>query len=73
MRNEDDKLRERSGHIVSDDKLVSFLYILLRDHLPSADVEEIVREHTSNNEMLFTNGWLAEYAKDIAGRLKREG
>src|SRR5688572_22012508 len=38
-------LRERSGKVdVHDDRLTSFLYDLVRDHLPPGTVERLVRE-----------------------------
>lgn len=68
---ENNLMKLSSGWVTSQDKLVSFIYILLRDHVPAATVEEIVRNHTaSNEEVHFTNGWLAEYAKYVAERLK---
>ena len=60
----------RSGSIKSKDKFVCFLYILMRDYLPSGDVEEIIQKQISEKESTFCNGWLAEYAKDVAKRLK---
>lgn len=64
-------LRTRSGEVTSEDPLVTFLYILMRDHLPAGVVEEIVERHTYHEDMKYTNGWLAEYAKDLAARLKK--
>jgi len=55
-------------------KLVSFLYILLRDHLPSGVVEQIVYDVYTAEDIeytRYTNGWLASYAKDIADRLEQ--
>lgn len=37
-------MRERSGSINSNSKLVSFLYLLMRDHLPAGVIEEIIRD-----------------------------
>lgn len=63
-----------SGEVTDERRLVSFLYVLLRDDLPSGRVEELVdRVCSSPGETLFTNGWLATYAKDIAARLLEEG
>ena len=66
---ENDLLRERSGEVNIDSKLVSFLYTLLRDHLAAGVVEEMVRD-TSECDCQYTNGWLALYANDLANRLK---
>ncbi len=62
-------LRERSGSVDINSKLVSFLYQLMRDHLSSGVIEEIVRE-SENPDVQYTNGWLAKYAEDLANRLK---
>ncbi len=66
----DDFLRERSGNINSKDKVTSFLYILMRDHLPVGTVEKILREHCNNEQAEFSNGWLARVAIDMSARLK---
>lgn len=63
------EMRQRSGAVDSNDKLVCFLYVLMRDYLPCGDIESIVLEHIGNQKVEFANGWLANYAKDIAGRL----
>jgi hypothetical protein len=67
-------MRESSGKIDSSDKIVAFLYTLMRDHLPTGTVERIVIDITMNNytECQFTNGWLAEYANDIKERLTKQ-
>lgn len=66
-------LRKRSGSVCSTDPLVSFLYILMRDHVPAGVVEGIVRDHAvpaqESGGTVFTNGYLAFYAKDVADRL----
>ena len=66
------EMRKRSGAIKSKDRLVSFLYILMRDHIPSGQLETIYLDHVINQkaDSIFTNGWLANYAKDFAERLK---
>ena len=67
-----DAMRERSGTVESKDKLVCFLYTLMRDHLATGDVEALAIDANleDDDNFIFTNGWLAEYAKDIASRLK---
>lgn len=71
QKQENMELRERSGKVNSNDPLVSFLYILLRDHLPAGVVEGIVRNHVNlDPETEFCNGYIAKYAKDLAERLK---
>jgi hypothetical protein len=66
-------MRLRSGNISSNDKLVGFLYDLMRDHLPLGIVEELIQNSENMNcECVYTNGWLAQYAIDLAARLKSE-
>jgi hypothetical protein len=58
--------------VSSRDPLVGFLYVLMRDHLTPGTVEGILMEHVeraAEKERVFSNGWLAEHAKDVAGRL----
>lgn len=61
---------ERSGQVTSDDPVVAFLYVLMRDHLPTSIVEQIVRGSKPEETSVFSNGWLASYAKDLAERLR---
>jgi hypothetical protein len=66
-------IRERSGQIDSGDPLVSFLYVLMRDHLPTGVVAELVTSCEllgDDHQAQLSNGWLAEYAKDLAKRLQ---
>jgi len=73
----DQQLFERSGKVVGHSPLVSFLYDLMRDHLPPGVVERLVRESGlvggetpyGHWATTYTNGWLAMYAKDVADRL----
>lgn len=67
-------IREASGSVDSteDHRLVSFLYELMRDHLPPGIVEGImmnVMASEPDEVVHFTNGWLAEYAAHMAERL----
>ena len=64
-------LKNRSGNVTYSSKLVSFLYGLLRDHLAAGSVEELVQD-SQVAEVTYTNGWLADYALDVANRLKDE-
>ena len=68
--NETDALRARSGTVRFNSKLISFLYTLLRDHVSPGDVEKLVREACSEPDVIYTNGWLALYAEDLAKRLE---
>jgi hypothetical protein len=65
----DSRMRVRSGLINSEDPLVVLLYLLMRDHIPSGDIEGILKD-IQNEEYEFSNGWLANHAKDIAERLR---
>lgn len=67
---ENARMREASGTVVDEDPLVSFLYELMRDHLPVGTVEALVRNCPPDQEILFTNGWLAQIAMDQAERLR---
>jgi hypothetical protein len=69
--NEMTELKRRSGNVQSDDKFVSFIYQLLRDYINVGDVEQCVLDSTGpgTENVVFTNGYLAEYAKDIVKRL----
>lgn len=72
MTKADEGLRSRSGFVDSTDPLVSFLYILMRDHVPAGVVEEITRNHCEKDlsDANFCNGFIANYAKDVARRLQ---
>jgi len=63
------RMRKASGHFKSKNKTVSLLYELMRDHIPPGIIEGIM-ENVSDKECFYTNGWLAQYAEDIANRLK---
>ena len=68
-------LRARSGAVDSSEPLVDFLYHLMRDHLPAGAVEGILQQHVfpeirkDDGISEFCNGYLANYAKDVAARL----
>lgn len=66
-------IRERSGSIDSDDPMVAFIYTLVRDHVPPSTVETIIKDivKVSKDRYEFSNGWLAQYAKDITERLRQ--
>ena len=57
--------------IIEKDKLTSFLYDLLRDHLPAGVVEKLVQNALAENGSVeYTNGYLAQYAQNLANRLR---
>ena len=53
------------------------MYLLMRDHLPTGAVCEVVQEITEQNfevsEFQFTNSHLEALARDYAGRIKEGG
>lgn len=57
----------------TDSPLVAFLYDLLRDHVRPGDLERLVRdaEQGQNKTFVLTNGYLGEYAEELAARLTR--
>ena len=67
---ESHEMSDRSGQIKSDNMLVSFIYLLGRDLLSLGQIEGIMRKlgHPGDTTE-FSNGWLAEWSKDIARRL----
>ena len=67
-----DRLRDDSGHVADDNSVVTFLYLLARDHLPMGEVEKIMGQVLVAEERgvaIYTNGWLALWAQNAAGRL----
>ena len=64
-------LRERSGSVNRNSRLVSFLYELMRDDVCPGRVEELMR-NSAISDCQYTNGYLANYAIDIANRLEGE-
>jgi len=60
-----------SGDREADSRLVVFLYLLMRDKLPSGAVEDIMSEVESIDDLpcLLSNGWLATHAGNVAKRL----
>lgn len=56
---------------ISNDKLTSFLYELMRDHMPCGIVEKLVQTSQSDGESVeYTNGYLAQYAQNLAKKLR---
>ena len=66
---ENDLLRERSGEVRDSSRLVAFLYDLMICHCTPGRVEEMLRRSPAGLEFVFSNGWLARYAQDVADRL----
>ena len=67
-----DRMAETSGKVTDDRPLVLFLYLLLRDHVAFGAVEGIADEATGADlSAVFSNGWAARHAQDLADRLIR--
>lgn len=64
-------LRAESGSVALDNRLVSFLYQLMHDHVTPGVVEGIVSADAKyvGETITYTNGWLARYAEHLAKRL----
>ena len=58
--------------VASKNRLTAFLYDLLRDGpISPGKLEQLVRDASKvEGEFLYTNGWLAAYAQDLAARLQ---
>lgn len=71
LQKRNEELKEASGEVAFSDPLTTFLYLLMRNELPAGKVEGLVREAVdSSEECLFTNGWLAHYANNLAETIK---
>ena len=70
-----EELFKLSGKQTSNDKLVCFLYLLMRDEIPTGKVSKILfgledLSVNDNDYCEFTNGYLADFAKFVAAKLK---
>ena len=66
-----EKLLQASGGATSDDPLVGLIYLLVRDEVTMGKMEYTMRQlMRAKGTMQFTNGWLAQYAKDVAARIR---
>lgn len=66
------RLRDRSNSVDKSSALTAFFYDLLRDHMTIGVIEPLISEAEkfAARKSLFSNGWLASYAADIAERLR---
>lgn len=69
-KNQMKRIRKKSGNIDYNNKLIAFLYILMRDDITPGRIENIMINHIFDAKSEYSNGWLAKYAEDIAERLK---
>lgn len=69
---EQEKTCEASGRFTSSDPLVAFLYDLMKLHLPTGDVAQLVYDATATRGKAceYTNGWLAQYAAHLSATLR---
>lgn len=65
----DNKLRTDTGALKSTDPLAAFIYHLLRDELASGVVEGLAMKAVKNADAIYSNGFLLQYAENIANRL----
>lgn len=63
------KLKRVSGNVRLKGKLESFLYELMRDHVPVGVVQKVLDE-SQIADVSYTNGYLARYARFVAKQLK---
>lgn len=63
---------KQTGAVECPPGLVTFLYVLLRDHLPAGAVEQLMRDHVVKAEgraRTYSNQHLEAYARELAARL----
>lgn len=63
-------MTQPEGEIVS--ALTIFLYVLMRDHVPSGAIEKILQDHVAKaagQRSVFSSPFLRDYAIDLARRL----
>ena len=68
------RLRTVSGEVTDSSPLVAFFYLLARDTACVGAIESILDQSldiTAAQPALYTNGWLARWAQDVAGRFVR--
>ena len=66
------QFRERTGAVESESGMVTFFYQLLRDSMTPGEVEVQIKTALwahQQGKAVYTNGYLANYAKDIVNRL----
>lgn len=66
------ELAEVSGPVSDPTPLTSFLYVLMKDHLPVGVVDQIVNSNEDAGfeyKPFFINGYLAKHAQYLAERL----
>lgn len=71
MKDPNAEMHRRSGAIHEVDPMIALFYDLLRDHVAPGVLEDLVRDacKSAASTKVYSNGWLAEHAKDIVNRL----
>jgi len=64
-----DEMFQRSGEVESTDPLLAFIYVMLRNGAGPGVVHDAL-ENMTDGTMRYTNGWLAEYAKYVAEKMR---
>lgn len=54
---------------MSENRLQAFLYLLMRDHLPTGEVVNLINSVNDQDKITFTATEIADYANNLAGRL----
>ena len=54
-----------------EERVVSFIYELGRDHLPLADLEQVTRNTENIDVTNYSNKHMEQYAREIKERLKK--
>lgn len=70
-RYENDLLKDASGNVVDDTRLVSFLYSLMIESVPPGVIQKALCESPAGR-VKYSNGFVAEYARYVARRLLDE-
>lgn len=68
------KPKFKTEQFTTDDPLVVFLYVLLRDYVPFGKVETIMQQQIENDmlgEGFLSEPTIARYARELAERLKK--
>jgi hypothetical protein len=69
------RVMEGVPNYATSDPLTVFFYLLCRDHLPEADVVELLRDveiAKAAETAILSNGYLAQFAEHCANKLRGE-
>ena len=68
-----ENLRDKSGNVSFRCGVTEFIYVLIRDHINTGIIENILLKHINGKKNKYTNGWLAKYSNYVAEKLKEKG